>query len=329
MQVLRMLFIGLLALAGTPYGHPALGQNGSPSAAGGASLMSRFGTERIIRLRDGRNMAIRCSGQGSPVVILEAGRGGGVGSLSWLFVQPQVATFTRVCSYDRAGNFRSDAGPLPRDGEHIVDDLHALLSLAGEKPPYVLVGHSWGGLLIRQYASQFRSELRGMVFVDPTVRSVFEGPIGLRRRARWERIAQQCLMAATARQILPGGDADCLPPQGFDTPEILALYQRPATWTTQLSEFQSFDKLLASIEAAERRPYAFPLIVLSGMNQPDPGISEAQNEAEMQKLVEGHRRLAALSPAGLHRRIADASHYVHTERPEVVVAAIRDVLSTK
>jgi pimeloyl-ACP methyl ester carboxylesterase len=218
---------------------------------------------------------------------------------------------------------------MPRDGAHIVDDLHALLSLAAEKPPYVLVGHSWGGLLIRQYASQFRDELRGMVFVDPTVRSVFEGPIGLRRRARWESVAERCLMAANAGQIMPGGDAECLPPQGFDTAEILALYQRPATWRTQLSEFQSFDPLLTSIEAAERRPYAFPLIVLTGMNQPDPGISKAENEAEMQKLVSGHTRLAALSAAGLHRRIENASHYVHTERPDVVIAAIREVLSTK
>jgi len=88
-------------------------------------------------------MNIDCSGRGLPTVILESGSGGP--SVDWLMVQPEVAKFSRVCSYDRAGYGWSDPGPEPRSSLQIAHELKQLLQAAGEKGPYVLVGHSMGG----------------------------------------------------------------------------------------------------------------------------------------------------------------------------------------
>src|SRR5690242_11595915 len=90
---------------------------------------------------------LNCVGQGSPTVILDSGLG--VPAAGWDLVMPDVARFTRVCSYDRAGYGWSSAGPMPRTSEQIVKELHALLAASGEKGPYVLVGHSFGGYNVR------------------------------------------------------------------------------------------------------------------------------------------------------------------------------------
>ncbi len=97
-------------------------------------------------------------------MILEAGLEGDV--VTWKSVQPEVAQFTRVCSYDRAGLAHSDYGPTPRDAEMSATDLHTLLTEADIAPPYVLVGHSFGGLLIRRFASDYPEEVDGLIFVD-------------------------------------------------------------------------------------------------------------------------------------------------------------------
>ena len=104
-------------------------------------------------------------GQGSPVVILESGIG--ATSLSWAVLQPKIAEFTKVVSYDRAGLGWSTHASGRRTVSGMVDELHCLLSEAQVKPPYVLVGHSFGGLLVRAYASTYPSEVAGLVLVDP------------------------------------------------------------------------------------------------------------------------------------------------------------------
>ncbi len=105
-----------------------------------------------------------CVGTGRPTVILEAGAGDD--HSTWDGVQPPVATVTRVCSYDRAGEGTSDPGPLPRTSRQVVHALHTLLVRAGIGGPYVLVGHSMGGLYMRLYAYTYPHAVVGMVLVD-------------------------------------------------------------------------------------------------------------------------------------------------------------------
>ncbi len=112
----------------------------------------------------GHRLHLNCSGQGSPTVVMESGAGDL--SLVWALVQPQIAQFTRACSYDRAGYAWSDAGPQPRTMAQIAYELHAALANAGEKGPYVLVGAALGGAMVRVFANTYPSDVSGMVLVD-------------------------------------------------------------------------------------------------------------------------------------------------------------------
>jgi pimeloyl-ACP methyl ester carboxylesterase len=115
----------------------------------------------------GRHLYIACSGEpreSTPVVILISGRGSD--SIAWALAQPLMPRGVKVCSYDRAGLGKSDKGPPNPTGQNVVSDLHLLLSATNLHPPFVLVGHSVGGLIARLYASQFPDEVSGMVLVD-------------------------------------------------------------------------------------------------------------------------------------------------------------------
>ena len=137
----------------------------------------------LVDIGGGRKLYLRCKGTGSPVVILEAGlrNRADIWSAkpeSGEAVLPAVAVFTRVCAYDRPGTTlgtdqlsRSDPVPMPRTAEDAMADLHALLQAAAIPAPYVLVGHSTGGLIIRLYASTYPKEVIGLVLVD----SISEG----------------------------------------------------------------------------------------------------------------------------------------------------------
>src|SRR5271166_415914 len=133
---------------------------------------------RIGRAVDigGRSLNIDCAGSGSPTVILESG-GGGYGGYGWRKVQAEVAKFTTVCWYDRAGEGWSDPAPTARSSATIVHDLHELLQRAPVAGPYVLVGHSIGGEYVRIFTSKFPSEVAGVVLVDSTHPDQREPPI--------------------------------------------------------------------------------------------------------------------------------------------------------
>ena len=134
----------------------------------------------------GYKLHLYCSGSGSPTVILDYGLEGSY--LDWRRVQPEVARFTRVCSYDRGGYGWSDPSPKPRTPTAMTAELHAVLVAAGEKPPYILVGHSYGGYDALTYAHAFRDETAAVVLVDsshPDYKLAFD----LRRRL-WLRLLQ-------------------------------------------------------------------------------------------------------------------------------------------
>lgn len=114
----------------------------------------------------GYKLNVRCEGEGAPTVVLDAGAGDTLETWDW--VVPDVKRFARVCAYDRAGLGKSDRGPSPRTSARIVVELHALLRRGGILPPYVMVGHSFGGLNVRLYAATYPGEAVGLVLVDAT-----------------------------------------------------------------------------------------------------------------------------------------------------------------
>jgi pimeloyl-ACP methyl ester carboxylesterase len=114
----------------------------------------------------GHRLHLHCTGSGSPTVVLEPGHGGASSDLAW--IAPAVARDSRVCVYDRAGRGWSDAAEGPQDGAHIAADLHTLLDRAHVPGPYVLAGHSFGGLYILSFAAQFPDQVAGMVLLDST-----------------------------------------------------------------------------------------------------------------------------------------------------------------
>jgi pimeloyl-ACP methyl ester carboxylesterase len=114
----------------------------------------------------GYRLRLYCTGQGSPVVVMDSGLGDTMET--WADVWPGVKAFTRICVYDRAGLGKSDAGPTPRTSQRIVDELHGLLVVARVPEPYVLVGHSFGGLNVRLFASEHPAQVAGLVLVEAT-----------------------------------------------------------------------------------------------------------------------------------------------------------------
>ena len=114
----------------------------------------------------GYRLRIHCAGQGEPTVVMDSGLGETLET--WSEVWPQVQDLTRICVYDRAGLGHSDPGPTPRTSQRIVDELHALLTSARIEGPYILVGHSFGGLNVRLFASEHPQETVGLVLVDAT-----------------------------------------------------------------------------------------------------------------------------------------------------------------
>ena len=141
----------------------------------------------------GHRLHLYCVGQGSPTVVLDAGLG--AFSLDWGAVQPQIATSTRVCAYDRAGLGWSEPGPLPRSPQQFADELQLLLTKAGVEGPYVLVAHSISGKTARLFASQHPNDVAGMVLIDARHESVDE-------HSTPEQIAAEDAPAAA----LPGHD---------------------------------------------------------------------------------------------------------------------------
>ena len=125
-----------------------------------------FGQQRLVSIGD-RRLSIDCAGPSAPqraTVVLIAGGGGT--AKDWARVQPEIAVFAHVCSYDRAGFGDSDKTAQRQSADEIVEDLHALLGASGEKKPYILAGHSMGGIYVRRFATRYPLEVAALLFVD-------------------------------------------------------------------------------------------------------------------------------------------------------------------
>lgn len=278
------------------------------------------------RLPDGRKLVFYCQGSGSPVVIFEGGYAANAGA--WTAVLPGVAARTRACSYDRAGYGASDAGPLPRDADAVVQDLAAGLKDARIDGPYLLVGHSAGGLYVRRFAARYPARVAGLVLIDPSHEDQRErfAAAGFNASTGGTRDrAARCLAAAEAKR-LPSVEAalqHCVPAArpglaALDAPRI-ADALRADRWRTQVSELDSlWTTTAASVRSSPG--IGVPVTVLTaGANY--AGSPAASLWAEL------HAELAAAAPGGRHRVIAGATHMMMQSAPGEVSAAVLDALA--
>ncbi len=287
----------------------------------------------------GRKLHVHCSGPGpsdttgpSPTVILEAGASSF--AIDWSLVQPAIARTYRVCSYDRAGSGWSDPRPDVETPPRIVADLHAALGAAGEKPPYVMVGASAGGLYVRTYQLEYPGEVVGLVLVDPAT----EDRLFTMYQQRAVTIAS--LTAEQLRSTLPttaiplpsrapqtGSPFDRLPPDLYrlrikiDQRLIASMPPSvPADVVREASEGQraGLSRLLESRSRQNNPMKNVPVIVLT------------RGQDAGQGLAENHAGLARLSSNSRHGVIATAGHEIHLFTPSAVIQAIQDVcLSAK
>jgi len=292
---------------------------------------------RLVRLPDGRRLNFRCAGTGSPTVLFEGGFA--ATSLAWFKVQPEIARAHRACAYDRAGYGFSDPNPLPPDGEATAKDLDDGLRAANIRGPFVLVGHSAGGLYMRLFADRRPREVVGMVLLDTSIehqdRRFAEafGPgagslTGLRVRA------SRCLAAAEQR-VLPSDDPTlmvCTPKAQPQLPASvnaarLAEAIRPSTWRTQLAELDSLWTTTSDEVEAGRKSYgSMPLIVLTadGTYAGNPASVRPAIDALWRSL---HQEIAARSTRGDERLVTGSSHMMMLDRPDAVIAAILEVIA--
>jgi pimeloyl-ACP methyl ester carboxylesterase len=297
----------------------------------------------------GWRLHLDCTGEArgsQPTVILEAGIGDF--SVEWSLVQPEVAEFARVCSYDRAGDGWSELGPHPRTFHQIVYELHTLLEKAGVKPPFVLVGHSYGGWLVRLYALTYPREVAGMVLVeagaDDPMRMKADGtlvhsselatgkPVPAVKVSNPLRVSD--IPPDALRQMKASGQAAAKhanePPRDKLPPDA----QRMRTWAlAQIGhaaagvnpfEFEELAELRSVRTKAEYPLGDMPLIVLTR------GVSEEAGP-DGKAMEEEHRRdHAAMAKMSRHGKLIVATksgHHIQIEEPELVIQSIREVLA--
>jgi len=250
----------------------------------------------------GHRLHIQCAGEGSPTVVLETGANGM--SALWGWVQPQVAVHTRVCSYDRAGLGWSEPGPEPRDALHIARELHTVLRNAGEAPPYVLAGHSFGGLLVRVYADQYPEDLAGLLLLDsshPDQIARFEKVLGKPSflQAHLSALLPVLVRLGVMRFMLRfTGRFDELPPGR--AAEFSAFFADPSHQSAGRAEIAVWEETAAQARAT--RPLGeLPLVVISAEGSKPPSL-------EQQVRHELHRELATISSRGSHRFLTGTTH---------------------
>ena len=280
---------------------------------------------------------IDCSGHGSPTVILESGMG--VPGVGWAMVQPEVAKFTRVCSYDRAGYGWSDAGPKPRTSLQIAKELRALLDASGEQGPFVMVGHSFGGYNVRVFTSMYPNDVVGIALIDaahgdeveriaellpPRVRS--QQSQRDRREALLNRILSPLLIHLGINRSMTalGWDGQALLPKELRE-ELLYLNRRSeeAGMAEDTSDSASWDQVRSAGNLGDR-----PLIVLTAgiPYDPDPLLSKEELDKQNGLWINVlQAEEARLSTRGKQVVVPDSGHMIPFERPASVVSAIREV----
>ena len=263
----------------------------------------------------GHRLHIACSGEGSPTVVLDAALGNM--SAHWVWVRQEVARTTRVCAYDRAGLGWSEPGPGPRDTEHVISELHTLLANAGIAGPYVLVGHSIGGLYMQLYATRYADLVAGVVLVESSHPQQFTrlpgGQQNYQQTRRLFAVAPLLAWAGVVRLFDLSPPPSGLPPE--QRAQIEAWAGSTQHVTTTADEFAATPANTAQVGAAgnlDDRPLA---VVTAGEQGPDWLALQSE--------------LAALSTNSSHQVVGGATHTSVVDDPGhalVTSAAILEVV---
>jgi pimeloyl-ACP methyl ester carboxylesterase len=259
----------------------------------------------------GYSLHINCTGTGTPTVVIDAGLGDW--STVWAWVQPDVAKATRICTYDRAGYGWSDPGPLPRNAEQFAKELHTLLHEANIPGPYVMVGHSLGGLTVRVFTGMYPSEVAGVVLIDSMSPRQFlassENPVTQGDPQSHPFVPSTILARLGLVRLLtePLGLIPDLPP---DAQKVYLVQISRATYLQ--TYFGDESRGLPESEKQAELVTSFgdlPLIVLTAKLNPIPGWPEWQTE------------LLQLSSNGQHL-FADSDHSIEFLKSEAAADAI-------
>jgi pimeloyl-ACP methyl ester carboxylesterase len=242
----------------------------------------------------GRKLFLHCTGSGSPTVVFQGGL-----TTDWVPVQNKVARFTRACSYDPANGLwgRSDPAPTPRTAKDVVADLHALLAAAKVPGPYLLAGHSDGGLFVQLYASEHPSEVAGLVLIDAVSTDYYARRVALLKKL--------------------------LPPAAFKMNMRQLQARAPALVDPEQIDMQtSLAQTRAALSAAPLRP--MPLFVLTHGRVDQPDTDPRINKADERLWQTLQDEIAALVPKSKHVIAKESGHDIQHDQPGLVIAAIRD-----
>ncbi len=274
----------------------------------------------------GLRLHVNCLGEGSPVVVMDSGVGSF--SLDWSLVLPEIARFTRACVYDRAGMGWSGPGRGPRTSRRIAAELHALASKAGLEPPFVLVGHSSGGLNVRLYAATYPRDVVGVVLVDSSsperiLRIPEEVRAAEARDAKSKARLYAMLVRLGALRLYKTFRAQERVFDDFGSSYLRKL--PPEIQTAYLAVCMSTKYFQTTAEEESSLPESAQQVNAAGTLGSIPLIVLSRQRAAGDQGMESQRSLLRLSTYS-QQVVVDAGHFIQIEAPEVVVTAIRRVI---
>lgn len=277
----------------------------------------------------GYRMHINCTGNGTPTVILESAFGGY--SLDWALVQPEVAKFTRVCSYDRAGMGWSDARPEARTSKEIASELSSLLAAAQINGPYLIVAHSLGGYHGRVFIAQNRDRVAGVVLVDsshPDQDIRFpESPASKKRFRELLKVGRMAMIFGLPRWL-----GKCGRGSSSLFPRLQSVHAMSVDRECRAEQISAIEAELNGINESRQEVRdsgtlgAIPLVVISRDPQTALGPAPDQPAQQFEMLwTQMQKELTQLSSRGTQIIAKDSGHYIQVDQPGVVIDAIHRV----